>query len=66
MLVTQSRFGLAEMYRRMGYSELEIGRMMPFVTYGLYFAWVLGLAFFVFLIVIREHFNDPSAARATN
>jgi len=54
------------MYRRMGYSELEIGRMMPFVTYGLYFAWVLGLAFFVFLIVIREHFNDPSAARATN
>jgi hypothetical protein len=66
MLVTQSRLGVVEMYRRMGYSELEIGRMMPLVSYGLYGGVIFGVAFLVFLIAIRRQFNDPSAVPATN
>jgi hypothetical protein len=66
MFVTQSRLGVVEMYRRMGYSELEIGRMMPLVTYGLYGGVIFGVAFLVFLIAIRRQFNDPSAVPATN
>jgi len=66
MLVTQSRLGIVEMYRRMGYSELEIGRMMPFVAYGLYGGVIFGVAILVFLIAIRRQFNDPSAMPATN
>jgi len=66
MLVTQSRLGIVETYRRMGYSELEIGRMMPLASYGLYGGVIFGVAFLVFLIAIRRQFNDPSALPATN
>ena len=58
MIVTQSRLGLAEMYRQMGYSEADLGRIIPFVNYGLYVAMLAGVAFLVFLLVIRKHFHN--------
>lgn len=64
LLVTLSRLNLIEMYRRMGYSEAEVTRMMPFVSYGVYFGWALGVAFFIFLIAIRKQFNEPRALTA--
>ena len=64
MLITLSRYGLLEMYRRMGYSEIELSRMVPFVTYAVYFGWALGIAFFVFLIMIRKYFQDSASVPA--
>jgi hypothetical protein len=60
-LVTQSRLGIIEMYHRMGYNDVQLGPMMPFLTYGMVFGWVLGVAFLVFLLAIRKQFTEPSA-----
>ncbi len=60
MLVTMSRTTLYQMYQRMGYSEAEISRIMPFANYGTYGGWILGLAFFAYLVAIRKHFAEKN------
>ncbi|MBZ5569818.1 MAG: hypothetical protein LAN64_18470 [Acidobacteriia bacterium] len=61
-LVTMSRTSLLQMYQRMGYGETEISRMMPFVKYGVYGGWIIGLAFFAYLLAIRKHFAENSSS----
>ena len=64
LLATLARYDLIEMYRRMGFTEAEVAQMMPMVAYAIYIGWILGIAFFVFLIAIRKQFDQPTPAAA--
>ncbi len=61
MLLTQTRLGVLEMYRQMGYSEADVSRILPFVGYGLYAGMVVGVALLVFLLGIRKHFTGSES-----
>ncbi len=64
-IATVLRMGFLGMYRAMGYTEVELTKIMPFVRYGLIGGAVFGAGFLIFLLLTRKYFADEPVMQAS-